>query len=110
MKNEFLVALVLVLFFVLLFYHFMATRYVYRDFNDLLFLTRNPSLEEVRAHFKKSSEEIVHVNEPLLGKGWKIPARKISNYVLIYVRGSGLKYYIYIDQNNEVEYVFTSSS
>ena len=42
--------------------------------------------------------------------GWKLPSREISNKILVYTNRSALRFYVYIDGNGKVEYVFTSNS
>ena len=41
--------------------------------------------------------------------GWKLPTRPITNKILVYTR-TETRYYIYIDGNGHVEYVYRSSS
>lgn len=85
-------------------------RYKWSDYRDLLFLTQCIAEESVLAHFGRPPEIVYHKNSQMPQLGWKLPKRKISNKVLVYTNRSALRFYIYVDDSGEVEYVFTSNS
>ena len=85
-------------------------RYIWPDYRDLLFLTQCIAEESVLAHFGRPPEIVYHKNDQMPQLGWKLPKRKISNKVLVYTNRSALRFYIYVDDSGEVEYVFTSNS
>lgn len=80
------------------------------DFRDLLFLTQCDSEASVIEHFGRKPEIVYYKNDTMPRLGWKLPSRIISNRVLVYTNKSALRFYIYIDENERVEYVFTSNS
>jgi hypothetical protein len=85
-------------------------RYKWPDYRDLLFLTQCIAEESVLAHFGRPPEIVYHKDDQMPQLGWKLPKRKISNKVLVYTNRSALRFYIYVDDSGEVEYVFTSNS
>ena len=66
--------------------------------------------EEVVAYFKRAPEEVYFRLDQMPYLGWKLPTRQITNKIMVYTRRTGMKYYIYIDGDGNVEYVFSSSS
>ena len=84
--------------------------YKWPDYRDLLFLTRCTTEKSVLGHFGRPPEIVYRQNDKMPQLGWKLPKRKISNKVLVYTNHSALRFYIYVDDNGEIEYVFTSNS
>lgn len=80
------------------------------DYKDLLFLTQCKGEDSILRHFARRPEIVYHRGEAMPMLGWKLPNRRISNKVLIYTNKSSLRFYIFIDENGMVEYVFTSYS
>lgn len=80
------------------------------DYRDLIFLTQCEDEKSVLEHFRREPEIIYSKGCTMPHLGWKLPSRKISNKVLIYTNRSALRFYVYIDENGKVEYVFTSNS
>ena len=80
------------------------------DRNDLLFVTQANSRREVIEYFGREPIMIYKKGDVMPRMGWKVPSRPISNEVLIYDKISSLRFYIYIDNDGKVEYVFTSTS
>jgi hypothetical protein len=101
-------------FFAVAIYAAMLTlvcfRYKSLDYRDLLFLTQCTTENSVIEHFGRPPEIVYHQNDKMPHLGWKLPKRKISNKVLVYTNRSALRFYVYVDNNGEVEYVFTSNS
>ena len=85
-------------------------RYARPDRLDLLFLTRCETEASVIKHFGREPEIVYHQGEAMRQLGWKLPKRAITNKVLIYTNRSALRFYIFIDDAGQVEYVYTSSS
>lgn len=88
----------------------VCLRYKWPDYRDLLFLTQCTTEASVLGHFGRPPEIVYRQNDMMPQLGWKLPKRKISNKVMVYTNRSALRFYIYIDNNGEVEYVFTSNS
>ena len=80
------------------------------DYCDLLFLTQCDNEESVLDHFGRNPEIVYHKGDVMPQLGWKLPTREISNKVLVYTNGSALRFYVYIGEGGNVEYVFTSYS
>ena len=89
---------------------YLCTSYKLTDYRDLLFLTQCTKEESVLEHFGRAPEIVYHKNDIMPQLGWKLPKRKISNKVLIFTNRSALRFYVYIDEEGEVEYLFTSNS
>ena len=83
--------------------------YVYPKFRDGNALESCKTEEDVVGYFNRNPEEVYfHLNQ-MTHRGWKLPTRPITNKVLVYTR-SATKYYVYIDGDGNVEYVYSSSS
>ena len=80
------------------------------DYCDLLFLTQCDNEESVLDHFGRNPEIVYHKGDVMPQLGWKLPTREISNKVLVYTNRSALRFYVYIGEGGNVEYVFTSNS
>ena len=42
--------------------------------------------------------------------GWRLPERPITNKIIVYTRKTGMRYYIYIGVDGNVEFVYNASS
>ena len=80
------------------------------DYRDLIFLTQCNDEQSVVEHFRREPEAVYRKGTTMPQMGWKLPSRKISNKVLVYTNRSALRFYVYIDEEGKVEYVFTSNS
>lgn len=80
------------------------------DYRDLVFLTQCKTEQSVRNHFGREPEIIYTKGDRMQQLGWKLPDRDIVDKVLIYTNRSSLRFYVYIDANGRVEYVFSSFS
>ena len=85
-------------------------RYIRPDYRDLLFLTQCGSENAVIEHFGRMPEIVYHKGDVMPQLGWRLPSRKISSKVMVYTNRSALRFYVYVDENGQVEYVFTSNS
>ena len=83
--------------------------YVYPNFKDRRALEKCKNEEDVVAYFQREPEIVYRSLDQMTYHGWKVPARPITNKVLVYTR-TATRYYIYIDGNGNVEYVYRSSS
>jgi hypothetical protein len=83
--------------------------YARRDFGDLRFLASEPSVTEIIRRFGEP-EEVFAKGDVILGRGWPVPARPVTNKVLVYGRRTGTKLFIFVDGGGVVEYVFASTS
>lgn len=88
----------------------LCVRYKWPDCRDLLFLTQCTTEDSVFEHFGREPENVYYRNDEMPQLGWKLPKRTISHKVLVYTNRSALRFYVYIDECGEVEYVFTSNS
>ena len=88
----------------------MVLGYRGQDYRDLMFLTQCEDEKSVREHFHREPEMVYENGTVMPQMGWKLPSREISNKVLVYTNRSALRFYVYIDGNGKVEYVFTSNS
>ena len=79
----------------------------YKDRNALLACKNE---EDVVAHFKREPEIVYfHLNE-MSYDGWRLPERPITNKIIVYTRKTGMRYYIYIGVDGNVEFVYSASS
>ena len=108
--NVLLKFMVILLSVYCLFLTFAYFGYKRPDLRDLLFLTQCDSEASVIEYFGRRPEIIYYKHDTMPRLGWKLPSRSISNRVLVYTNKSALRFYIYIDENGRVEYVFTSHS
>ncbi len=81
-----------------------------RDYRDLMFLTQCSNEREVLEHFGREPEIVYYKGDRMPNLGWRLPTRQIANRVLVYTNRSALRFYVYIDKNGQVEYVYTSNS
>ena len=95
--------------FVLLFAVSGLVFYVYPKLRDENALENCKNEEDVVGYFNRNPEEVYFNLEQMTYRGWKLPTRPITNKVLVYTR-SATKYYVYIDGDGNVEYVYSSSS
>lgn len=80
------------------------------DYRALLFLTRCEKESAVVEYFGRAPEIVYHKGDVMTRLGWKLPSRTISNKVLVYTNKSALRFYVYIDAEGKVEYVYSSNS
>ena len=83
--------------------------YVYPNFKDRRALENCKNEEDVVAYFQREPEMVYRNMEQMTYYGWPLPTRPITNKMLVYTR-TGTRYYIYIDKDGHVEYVYVSSS
>ena len=83
--------------------------YVYPNLRDRRALENCKNEEDVVAYFRREPEIVYLSLDQMTYCGWKLPTRPIKNKILVYTR-TGTRYYIYIDGNGNVEYVYRSSS
>ncbi len=83
--------------------------YVYPNFRDRRALGNCKNEQDVIAYFQREPEIVYISMDQMTYCGWKLPTRPIKNKILVYTR-TGTRYYIYIDRNGKVEYVYRSSS
>ena len=79
----------------------------YKDRNALLACKNE---EDVVAYFKRSPEAVYSHLDEMTYKGWRLPDRPITNKIIVYTRKTGMRYYIYIGVEGNVEFVYGSSS
>ena len=84
--------------------------YVRPDYKHLLYLTQCETEADVRGHFGRDPEIVYEHGETMPELGWKLPARNVSCKVLVYTNHSALRFYVYVDAEGRVEYVYTSNS
>lgn len=83
--------------------------YVYPNFRDRRAIANCKDEEDVVAYFQREPEMVYRNMEQMTYYGWPLPTRPITNKMLVYTR-TGTRYYIYIDKDGHVEYVYVSSS
>ena len=83
--------------------------YVYPNFRDRRAIANCKDEEDVVAYFRREPEIVYFSLDQMTYCGWKLPTRPITNKILVYTR-TATRYYIYIDGNGHVEYVYRSSS
>lgn len=83
--------------------------YVYPNLRDRRALENCKNEEDVVAYFRREPEIVYLSLDQMTYCGWKLPTRPITNKILVYTR-TATRYYIYIDGNGHVEYVYRSSS
>ena len=77
--------------------------------DDLRLLTGGATVELLDERFGAASE-VLSAGEVLDGKGWNTPSRLIDHKVLVFVRRTGMKYFVYLNDRNEIIYVYSSGS
>lgn len=83
--------------------------YVYPNLRDRRAIANCKDEEDVVAYFQREPEMVYRNMEQMTYYGWPLPTRPITNKMLVYTR-TGTRYYIYIDKDGHVEYVYVSSS
>ena len=83
--------------------------YVYPNFKDRRALENCKNEKDVVAYFRREPESVYLSLDQMTYCGWKLPSRPITNKVWVYTR-TATRYYIYIDRDGNVEYVYRSSS
>jgi hypothetical protein len=83
--------------------------YVYPNLRDRRALENCKNEEDVVAYFQREPEMVYRNMEQMTYYGWPLPTRPITNKMLVYTR-TETRYYIYIDKDGHVEYVYVSSS
>ena len=83
--------------------------YVYPNFRDRRAIANCKDEEDVVAYFQREPEMVYRNMEQMTYYGWPLPTRPITNKMLVYTR-TETRYYIYIDKDGHVEYVYVSSS
>ena len=83
--------------------------YVYPNFRDRRAIANCKDEEDVVAYFRREPEMVYRNMEQMTYYGWPLPTRPITNKMLVYTR-TETRYYIYIDKDGHVEYVYVSSS
>ena len=79
--------------------------------NDLLLLTSRDDVNDIIRKFGKA-EEVFTEGQLINGRGWPIPKRPIENkhVVMVFVRSLNIKYYVYVNDKQQITYVFSAGS
>ena len=77
--------------------------------NDMNALQDCKGEDDVIAYFKRPPEMVYYHLDEMAPLGWRLPSRPVTNKIIVYTRRLDRRYYIYIDGNGNVEYVFTAS-
>jgi hypothetical protein len=69
-----------------------------------------PSYDELLSYFGTPPAEEYKQGDVIEGHGWKVPDYPVSNKLVIFIRKTGLKIYIYIDRNDKIEHIYVDRS
>jgi hypothetical protein len=76
---------------------------------ELLFLTSQTRIDAVFERFG-SPAEVFLKGQKVQGRGWPAPSRTVEHKMLVFVRGNGMKYFVYVDEDGEIAYIYSSRS
>ena len=82
--------------------------YARPDLKDLRFLNQCEKEVEVISYFGRVPERVFNKGEAIQDLDGRKPLRKITCKVLVFTSRTSLRYYIYIDDQGHVEYVFAT--
>ena len=78
---------------------------------DLLLLTSQNDIKAV-IRVLGNPEELFMEGQLIDGRGWPIPERPIehNHKVLVFVKSLNMKYYVYVNDKQQIVYVFSAGS
>jgi hypothetical protein len=87
----------------------VVLRYRSEVARDLRLLTSQTEIATVIEELGPPAE-VFREGQRIEGRGWRTPSRPMSHEVMVFIRRTGMKYYVFVDTNGVIEYVFSSGS
>jgi len=85
-------------------------RYAKPNLKSLLKVMQCNNEAEIVAALGRAPDQVFFKNDSVPQQGWRTPKKVITNKLLIYDNDTSFRIYIYINESEELEYVYATYS